>query len=154
MQAIYSDQEDEVWSTVDDWRNFMSIRYPGARVFSEGQEFGFRTCYRSWRFGGLEFAEIHSASRQSHQVPDPDQAAPAAACGISPRYVHMLMRGTGRTFSQYLLERCHGVLQGIEGKRHSITEIAFGWGFNDVSHFSRSFRNRHGMPPREFRRQA
>jgi len=312
MQAMSSDQEDGVWSTVDGWRNFMSLRYPGARVFSEGQESGFRTCYRSWRFGGLEFAEIHSASRQSLQVPEPDRAAPdsyylplqlsgsfhagqdgrechggarsillldshaphwrelgadsrllnvrlpksmleryladtrsvcmspvsaasgqgavvwgfinslwerraelggapalpdlaarmvatlfgtlrdeqadtshrgdsqrrrvlecigdsltnpelgvqsvAAACGISPRYVHMLMRGTGRTFSQYLLEhrleRCHAVLQGIEGKRRSITEIAFGWGFNDVSHFSRSFRNRYGMPPREFRRQA
>ena len=76
MQAISSDLEDGVWNTVDGWRNFMSLRYPGARVFSEGQESGFRTCYRSWRFGGLEFAEIHSASRQSLQVPEPDRAAP------------------------------------------------------------------------------
>ncbi len=33
----------------------------------------------------------------------------------------------------------------------SISEIAFGWGFNDAAHFSRVFRQRFGCSPRELR---
>ena len=36
------------------------------------------------------------------------------------------------------------------GYRH-ISEIAFAWGFNDLSHFGRVFREHFGMSPREFR---
>ncbi len=87
--------------------------------------------------------------------PQFDVRKAAAACGISPRYVHVLMRDTGRSFSRYLLERrlehCHEALQSKAGRSCSITEIAFRWGFNDMSHFSRAFRKRYGLAPREFR---
>ncbi|MGD9922536.1 MAG: helix-turn-helix domain-containing protein, partial [Pseudorhodoplanes sp.] len=33
----------------------------------------------------------------------------------------------------------------------TITEIAFGWGFNDAAHFSRIFRGRFGCSARELR---
>ncbi len=33
----------------------------------------------------------------------------------------------------------------------SVSEIAFGWGFNDAAHFSRAFRLRFGCSPREMR---
>jgi len=33
----------------------------------------------------------------------------------------------------------------------SISEIAFGWGFSEAAHFSRTFRNRFGCTPRELR---
>lgn len=36
----------------------------------------------------------------------------------------------------------------------SISEIAFGWGFNDAAHFSRIFRQRFGCPPRELRAEC
>ncbi|MCJ9728672.1 AraC family transcriptional regulator [Bradyrhizobium sp. PRIMUS42] len=32
-----------------------------------------------------------------------------------------------------------------------MTDVALRWGFNDLSHFSRSFRRRFGMSPREYR---
>jgi AraC-like DNA-binding protein len=71
------------------------------------------------------------------------------------RYVHVLMRDTGRSFSRYLLERrlerCCEALQSKADRSCSITEIAFRWGFNDMSHFSRVFRGRYGLSPREFR---
>ena len=305
--------DDRVWRDLAEWRDFMSLRYPGAQVFAGSQGNDFRTRYRSWQFGGIEFAEILSDSVQSLQVDLPERAAPdsyylplqlngefrggqygreccagtrslllvdshaphwrelgahsrllnvrlpkpmlenyladprsvcmkpvraasglgalawdfihslwrrraeltrgelldladvlsrmiaslfdplrdgevglpravdgqrhkllgyithnlndpqldvrkaAAACGISSRYVHLLMRATGRTFSRYVLEhrleKCRLALQG-RGTFRSITEIAFAWGFNDVSHFSRSFRWRYGESPRETRRKA
>ncbi len=309
-----SDHDGEVWRSLAGWQEFMSLRYPGVRVFSQSRERSFCTRYRSWQLGSLEFAEIHSISRQSIHVPLPEKIATssyflplqlngdfhgeqygracdagdrsmllvdshaphwrelgansrllnvripkpmlerylddpralcmtpvradagqgallwgfindlwkrraeldtagmydledalarmvaslfgtlrgehagasgvvahqrckilkyidenlnapeldasdvAAACGISLRYVHTLMHGTGRTFSQYLLEhrleRCRSILASQQGNLRPITEIAFAWGFNDASHFSRSFRNRYGMSPREFRCQA
>lgn len=88
--------------------------------------------------------------------PQLDVQSTADACGISYRYVHLLMRDTGRTFSRYLLEhrleRCRSALEARKHSARSITEIAFECGFNDASHFSRAFRGRYGLSPREFRR--
>lgn len=310
MNSTVASQEDGVWRSLDGWRDFMSRRYPGADVASAGIGRSFRTCYRSWQFCSLEFAEIRSASRQSVQVLLPEPAAPdsyylplqlkgrfssgqlgrevcggersmllldshqahwrefgadscllnvrlpkpmverhlidpravcmrpvdatsgegalvwdfvnglwsrrselamagvpaladalarmvaglfgglrdlglddsqrvssqrrrvldyiaahlddprldvqsvARASGISARYVHLLMHRTGRTFSRYVLEhrleRCRSALE-IRSGRGTITDIAFRWGFNDVSHFSRVFRRRYGVSPREIR---
>ncbi|WP_429923488.1 helix-turn-helix domain-containing protein [Agrobacterium vitis] len=33
------------------------------------------------------------------------------------------------------------------------SEIAFRWGFNDLSHFSKTFRHHFGVPPRDYRSQ-
>ena len=34
--------------------------------------------------------------------------------------------------------------------RLSISEICFRWGFNELAHFSRAFRNQYGLSPREY----
>lgn len=87
--------------------------------------------------------------------PELDVCCAARACGVSQRYVHVLMRPMGRTFSQYLLEhrleRCRAALAAPSARTRSITSIAFAWGFNDAAHFSRSFRHRYGSSPRDFR---
>ncbi|WP_236759231.1 helix-turn-helix domain-containing protein [Agrobacterium tumefaciens] len=74
---------------------------------------------------------------------------------ISVRYVHRLLEDSGETFSQFLLrqrlQKCADDLRTKGGC--SIGEIAFRWGFNDLSHFSRSFRNQFGVAPREYRVQ-
>jgi AraC-like DNA-binding protein len=312
MTAIHT-ADNRIVRNLAEWRSFMSERYPGAQVLTDSQETCFRTRYRSWQFGCVEFAEILSDSPQNLQVDLPEQAAldsyylplqlkgefrggqygreccagtrsmllvdshaphwrelginshllnvrlpksmlechlvdpqavcmrsvnadsglgavvwdfitslwrrrtqltpseihdlsdtlsrmiaslfgtlrkeevgfsrsfdkqrcklleyiashlndpqldvrkAATACDISPRYVHLLMRATHRTFSRYLLEhrleKCRLALQARENFR-SITEIAFEWGFNDASHFSRSFRHRYGVSPREARRSV
>lgn len=79
----------------------------------------------------------------------------AAAFGISPRYLHILFTHENETVSSYILRRrleeCSKQLADALWRRRTITEIAFGWGFNNATHFARVFRNRYGTSPRDYR---
>jgi AraC-like DNA-binding protein len=79
----------------------------------------------------------------------------ALAEGISERYLQKLFEGTGSSFTHYLrerrLQRTWADLSNPSEAHHSISEIAFRAGFNDSAHFSRTFRHRFGLSPREFR---
>jgi acetamidase/formamidase/AraC-like DNA-binding protein len=81
----------------------------------------------------------------------------AQAEGISERYLQKLFEGSGSSFTQYLrerrLQRTSAELSSPAEAHHSISEIAFRNGFNDSAHFSRAFRHRFGLSPREFRHQ-
>jgi len=48
---------------------------------------------------------------------------------------------------QLRLARCHRNLTDPAMRDQSITELAMAAGFNDLSHFSRKYRNRYGCPP-------
>lgn len=79
----------------------------------------------------------------------------AAAIGCSKRYLHKLFNGEAETLNSYIwharLERIRQDLANPALLRRSITEIAFAWGFNSSTHFSRSFRERFGVSPRGYR---
>ncbi|MDB5656235.1 MAG: Transcriptional regulator AraC family AcetamidaseFormamidase, partial [Tardiphaga sp.] len=81
----------------------------------------------------------------------------AQAEGISERYLQKLFEGTGSNFTHYVrerrLQRTWADLSSPAEAHHSISEIAYRSGFNDSAHFSRAFRSRFGLPPREFRQQ-
>ncbi|WP_225141747.1 helix-turn-helix domain-containing protein [Bradyrhizobium sp. NBAIM14] len=81
----------------------------------------------------------------------------AAAAGVSERYVHMLLARTGTTFSDYLMERrldgAAADLRKVDPLNQNVGNIAFDWGFVDLSHFSRRFKQRFGMRPRDWRNQ-
>jgi transcriptional regulator GlxA family with amidase domain len=54
-------------------------------------------------------------------------------------------------------ERIEGACKEIEKsalRRKAISQIAFSWGFSGPAHFSRSFRNRYGASPIEYRSRA
>lgn len=82
----------------------------------------------------------------------------AARFGISTRYLHRLFEERGLSFSRWLLgrrlERCRRDLASPSLALRSITEIAFHWGFNDLTHFGRRFREAYGMTPRDWRQSA
>jgi len=62
---------------------------------------------------------------------------------------------TGETPRQYLIgARLRAAADRLLDTRESVTEIAFGVGFNDVSHFNATFRTAFGASPRGFRRAA
>ena len=76
---------------------------------------------------------------------------------ISTRYLHKVLELGGRSFGRILLEsrleRCAQDLRSADATP-SISQVAYRWGFNDLSHFSRTFKNQFGSSPRDFRRMA
>jgi acetamidase/formamidase/AraC-like DNA-binding protein len=89
--------------------------------------------------------------------PDLTPARVAEAEGISERYLQKLFEGSGTSFTNYLrerrLQRTSAGLSNPAEAHHSISEIAYRNGFSDSAHFSRAFRHRFGLSPREFRQQ-
>ena len=91
---------------------------------------------------------------------EPELSLPraSAAIGISPRYASDLMAAEQTSFRNYVqrqrLERCKRDLADPACQARHIGEIAFAWGFNDLAHFSRIFKQRFGVSPREWREQV
>lgn len=86
-----------------------------------------------------------------------DSAMVGAGTGLTPRYINELFRDEQTSLMRHVwqsrLEHCRRDLLSPVRRGQSISEIALLWGFNDLSHFSRAFRQRFGCSPRELRRQ-
>lgn len=87
-----------------------------------------------------------------------DAAAVSRAVGISPRYINDILGDEGLSLMRYVwmrrLEQCRRELRSPASMGRSITDIAFAWGFNDLSHFSRTFKQSFGRSPRDWRRET
>lgn len=77
--------------------------------------------------------------------------------GISVRTLHLRFAKLGQTFGSWLLETrldaCNKALRDPLQQTRSISEIAYGCGFNDLTHFNKTFRGRFGMPPGQWRHE-
>ncbi len=75
--------------------------------------------------------------------------------GVSPRLLQRLFATEGESLAEFILEqrlqRCRNALRDAAHASRSITEIALSWGFNDPANFSKAFRRRFGVPPRDCR---
>jgi AraC-like DNA-binding protein len=83
--------------------------------------------------------------------PDFELDGVARTLGLSRRYVQQLLKETGRSFTEHLVERrLERSFAMLTDRRHlhlAIIDIAFAAGFGDVSHFNRVFRRRFGETP-------
>ena len=74
---------------------------------------------------------------------------------ISERYQRMLFASTGTTISKFILDKrlelCRKTLENLELRDYSISQIAYSYGFDDASNFSRKFKERYGATPTEYR---
>jgi len=81
----------------------------------------------------------------------------AKIAGVSVRSLYRLFEDRELSLNTYIreqrLERCVEQFQARDLSHESITQIAYRWGFKDSAHFSRSFRSRYGMSPREYRKE-
>ncbi len=82
----------------------------------------------------------------------------AQACRITARYLHHLFASESETVTQFIqrrrLEECARALIAAPIRGRLVTEIAFDYGFNSLTHFGRVFRNQYGLTPSEYRRAA
>lgn len=80
----------------------------------------------------------------------------AAAAGISERYANTVLAQEGTSIMRLILARrlarCHTALKDPSQAHRTISEIAYGWGFSDMTHFGRAFRVAYGMLPSDFRK--
>jgi AraC-like DNA-binding protein len=100
-------------------------------------------------------ARVEAYVRQNLTNPDLDPETVSAACGISARYLHALLRGTGRTLGRWVREERLGACRAMLADpacRLTVAEIAYAWGFTDQAQFSRLFKAAYGLPPRDYRR--
>ncbi len=109
------------------------------------QHFGTDGLRAARREAVLRAIDAHSGD------PELSAAAVAARLGVTPRYVHLLLKATGRKFSQHLLaRRLDRALWLLSDQHHGhwrIGDIAGEAGFADLSYFNRSFRRRFGDTP-------
>lgn len=89
---------------------------------------------------------------------DPDLSPASISVGlrISPRYLRTVFAPGGEKMGAYILRRrleeCARQMSSLAWGAHTLTEIAFSWGFNSAAHFTRTFHEKYGMAPREYRR--
>ncbi len=84
-----------------------------------------------------------------------DTALIVRHAGLSARYINTLFEDEETSLMRYVwkrrLENCRKELQNPLYAGHRLSDIAFRWGFNDLSHFSRAFKQQFGCSPRELR---
>lgn len=99
---------------------------------------------------------IKSYIRKYLSLPNLTPCLVAQETGVSARYLRMLFSDTGSTCGQYILsERLKSASNELKNPKFNnikINEVAYKWGFNNQSHFSKSFREYTGYSPRDFRR--
>lgn len=82
----------------------------------------------------------------------------AAAFGVSTRYVHTLFENEPMTVGRHVrslrVHACRRMLETQPASEASLTDVALTWGFYDLSHMSRCFREEFGTTPSEFRAQV
>lgn len=88
---------------------------------------------------------------------DLDTATISRGVGLSSRYINSLFEDDATSLMRYVwnrrLENCRKDMLNSMHAGHSISDIAFRWGFNDLSHFSHAFRKQFNCSPREYRQK-
>jgi AraC family transcriptional activator of tynA and feaB len=101
---------------------------------------------------------IHAVIEARLSDPGLDPETVAAAAGVGTRYANVVLSeedtSLGRLIQTRRLARCREALEDASHLHRTISEIAYAWGFSDMTHFGRRFRAEHGMLPSECRRLA
>ncbi|HEY7607678.1 MAG TPA: helix-turn-helix domain-containing protein [Alphaproteobacteria bacterium] len=105
------------------------------------------------RSAALAHAKMLTMARLDDPALEP--GAVAVALGVATRSLHRLFEAEGTSFMRWVLEQrlagCRRDLTDPLQSHRSISDIALGRGFADLSHFSRAFRQRYGAAARDVR---
>jgi AraC family transcriptional activator of tynA and feaB len=106
----------------------------------------------------LALMNVRAAVEARLTDPGLDAGAVAAAAGISVRYASAVLAREGTSTMRLILARrlarCREALRDPSQAHRTLSDIAYGWGFSDMTHFSRRFRAAYGVVPSEYRSLA
>ncbi|MCB1329814.1 MAG: AraC family transcriptional regulator, partial [Maritimibacter sp.] len=76
--------------------------------------------------------------------------------GVTPTHLSRVMRGaTGQPATAAIQDRIiREARRNLAYSNLSVSQIAYGLGYDDPAHFSRVFRRATGLSPSEFRRKS
>lgn len=87
-----------------------------------------------------------------------DARTVAQAAGVSVRYANDVLAEERTSITQLIqarrLARCRQALEDPVQRGRAVSDIAYGWGFSDMTHFGRRFKSAYGVLPSEYRRQT
>lgn len=99
---------------------------------------------------------IRAYVRENLHDPALDVERIAQAIRLSSRYIYQLFSDEQMSLMKWVwaqrLEACRQDLVAKSLANRPIGEIAYSWGFSDVAHFSRAFKERFDMTPRAYRK--
>jgi AraC-like DNA-binding protein len=148
MMSIWREQDD-LQKRNSDYLAAVLARYIGA-VFSEPGD--------DERCAESRIAQLTSEIDRCLSDPTLDPAKLAARVGVSTSHLYMIVRRRGTTIGKQImqrrLEQCRLSLVDPAEKDRPITDIALGWGFKELSHFSRCFAAAYGTAPKVYRSRA
>ncbi|WP_234831087.1 helix-turn-helix domain-containing protein [Rhodopseudomonas palustris] len=82
----------------------------------------------------------------------------ADAVGISVRYANELLADQDSSLHRLILSRrlshCRRALEDPSQAHRTVSDIAHGWGFSDMTYFGRRFKAAYGMSPGEYQKTA
>ena len=104
----------------------------------------------------LVLIRLRSAIEANLTDPALSAAAVAAAVGVSLRYANTVLASENTSVARLIqtrrLERCRQALGDCTQAHRLISEIAYCWGFSDMTHFGRRFKAAYGLLPTEYRK--
>jgi AraC-like DNA-binding protein len=90
--------------------------------------------------------------------PELKPAVAASAAGISVRYANALLAQEDTSLERFImfrrLQHCYQALSDPTQSLRTVSDIAYSYGFSDVSHFARRFKAEFGCSPSECRPQG
>jgi AraC-like DNA-binding protein len=106
----------------------------------------------------LAMISVRAAIEARLTDPALDPETVAGAAGISVRYANAVLAEDDTSIMRFVqarrLERCRRALKDPSQTHRMVSEIAYGWGFSDMTHFGRRFKAAYGLLPSEYRGQV
>jgi len=105
-------------------------------------------------------ASLNVRASVEMRLADPalDAKTVADAAGLSVRYANAVLADEDTSIMRLVqakrLARCRSALADPLQAHRTVSEIAYGWGFSDMTHFGRRFKKAYGVLPREYRTLA
>jgi AraC-like DNA-binding protein len=106
----------------------------------------------------LQIEAMLAFCRQELHDPELTPQRVADRLGISIRTLHLRFKQIGQSFTEWVrderLKACSIALRDRNQRGLNISEIAYRCGFNDLSHFNKSFRARFNQTPTQWQNEA